>query len=677
DSSITSALLYIETPGTSSFYLDNVKTTVDSVGDAVPVTGISLDKDTLTLDKGEAATLNATVSPANADNKSVTWSSSDTNVATVVNGVVTAVNAGTATITAKTVEGNLVDTCNVTVNDNIALSIDKSYLVLQSIGASSTLNASVGEGITWSTSDPSVATVNNGVITAIGLGKVTITASLGNKSASCSVLVVGNVVYYKDFSDNVNPFIEWPNNVSSGAMQNGGTLTAANGYLTVAADAGYKGPGYKFTNTVNKTYKIYARVKNAGSAANQQVQFIDQTSSSASLQSYTINNTNWTLIEYTAVIAANSNKIICLTPSYNNGTLTYYVDDFLIVDVTGGDQQGGGEQPGTLPNLNSFYIANNASFDSSGKVIYLDSTNYQNFAKSTNSDSALLNKFTTWSGIRDVVKGIEYTVTINQATAVSGSSIKTNVLIQNKKSETWGGSYKNFTEDTGVSSVSGSAITITKTILFDNVSWSASDTEAGKIQLTLSDIYTSSPVSGTVTFKVIPKESAVPYFTDFYAAQNKSFDLSVSSKDSNWSDVYLNKENFKGIASGSGISDTELLDKFTTWGGVKEVVKQYEISVTIDSGKALSDNLQANILVQNQKTNDGWNGSYKQYPVDATVSTVSGSSITLTKTIVLSNETWDASDNYLGKISLQFKNADASVPLKGTWSIKVVANNKN
>ena len=81
----------------------------------VAVTGVTLDKSEATLQIGGTVTLTATVVPANADNKSVNWTSSDNNVATVANGVVTAVAAGNATITVKTVDGNYTATCAITV----------------------------------------------------------------------------------------------------------------------------------------------------------------------------------------------------------------------------------------------------------------------------------------------------------------------------------------------------------------------------------------------------------------------------------------------------------------------------------------------------------------------------------------------------------------------------------
>ena len=92
------------------------KSTVEEV---LP-TGITLSKTSLSIAKGKSAALTATVAPSNATDKSVTWSSSNTAVATVSNGTVKGVKAGTATITAKTSNGKTA-TCKVTVTDVTAL----------------------------------------------------------------------------------------------------------------------------------------------------------------------------------------------------------------------------------------------------------------------------------------------------------------------------------------------------------------------------------------------------------------------------------------------------------------------------------------------------------------------------------------------------------------------------
>ena len=81
----------------------------------VAVTGVTVSPDTLDLTVGASSTLTATVAPDNATNKNVTWSSDNACATVDANGKVTAVSAGTATITATTVDGGKTDTCTVTV----------------------------------------------------------------------------------------------------------------------------------------------------------------------------------------------------------------------------------------------------------------------------------------------------------------------------------------------------------------------------------------------------------------------------------------------------------------------------------------------------------------------------------------------------------------------------------
>lgn len=88
-----------------------------------PINGITLDQTVATLTEGETLTLTATVSPDDATDKTVTWSTSDASVATVENGVVTAVAEGTATITAKA--GDKEATCVVTVKASVPDDIDQ------------------------------------------------------------------------------------------------------------------------------------------------------------------------------------------------------------------------------------------------------------------------------------------------------------------------------------------------------------------------------------------------------------------------------------------------------------------------------------------------------------------------------------------------------------------------
>jgi len=82
----------------------------------VPVTQVTLNKNAISLEVGEAETLIATVAPENATNITVSWTSSNLEVATVANGLVRGVEVGTATITVTTKDGNFTAKCEVTVN---------------------------------------------------------------------------------------------------------------------------------------------------------------------------------------------------------------------------------------------------------------------------------------------------------------------------------------------------------------------------------------------------------------------------------------------------------------------------------------------------------------------------------------------------------------------------------
>lgn len=112
--------------GGTSYYLhvltvDNAGNKEEKLSDAVtvttPVTGVSLNQTSATMEIGATLQLTATVSPSNATNKAVTWSSSNSTAASVdSNGLVTALAAGSATITVRTNDGSKTATCNVTVN---------------------------------------------------------------------------------------------------------------------------------------------------------------------------------------------------------------------------------------------------------------------------------------------------------------------------------------------------------------------------------------------------------------------------------------------------------------------------------------------------------------------------------------------------------------------------------
>ncbi len=256
--------------------------TVTAAG--VPVTGIALDKTELTLTEGETGTLSATVTPENATNKKVKWTSSDTKVATVDDkGVVTAVKKGTATVTAATEDGNKTAACKVTVNEKppavvpvTGVTLDQTALTLK-VGETVTLSATVtpdnatNKNLSWSTNNVGIAKVDaSGLVTAVAPGTATITASAGGQSATCTVTVeaeapppvsvtgvtldrntlemkVGDAPVTLNAAvapaDAANQAVTWSSGNEAVATVSGGTVTAVGAGTTTitvtTADGGY------------------------------------------------------------------------------------------------------------------------------------------------------------------------------------------------------------------------------------------------------------------------------------------------------------------------------------------------------------------------------------------------------------------------------------------------------
>ena len=167
----------------------------------VAANGVTLTPNKATLNVGKKQTLTATVLPADATNKNVTWVSSDTSVATVENGVVTAVGKGTATITVTTADGGYTATCEVTVKLPVsAVTLNETSTALV-VGNTKQLTATVAPAnaddstLVWTSGNAKVATVDqNGLVTAVGVGTTTITATAGDKSATCTVTVTAKPV---------------------------------------------------------------------------------------------------------------------------------------------------------------------------------------------------------------------------------------------------------------------------------------------------------------------------------------------------------------------------------------------------------------------------------------------------------------------------------------------------
>ena len=172
----------------------------------VSVSSVKLDKDSIILGVGETNTLIATVLPDKATNKTVTWTSSNVLVASVMpNGLITALSKGTTTIVVTTIDGGYSASCTVKVDDIPVtdVKLNKNSLVLD-IDETATLIATVfpenatNKEVYYTINNPAVAIVGgaNGTITPIGLGKATITATTldGGKTDKCELEVIKRVL---------------------------------------------------------------------------------------------------------------------------------------------------------------------------------------------------------------------------------------------------------------------------------------------------------------------------------------------------------------------------------------------------------------------------------------------------------------------------------------------------
>ena len=174
---------------------DSITVTVNEI----PMEGIAVNTPSATIAKGETVQLSVIYYPENTtDNRQVTWTSEDDSIADVdENGLVTAVKVGTTTIKAQV--GNWEATCEIEVNAPLkGITLNENKVTLYKGTTENTTNLSViydpidttdVKDVTWTSQNPSVATVEDGVVTAVGAGSAIIEAKVGEFVATCEVEV--------------------------------------------------------------------------------------------------------------------------------------------------------------------------------------------------------------------------------------------------------------------------------------------------------------------------------------------------------------------------------------------------------------------------------------------------------------------------------------------------------
>ena len=161
----------------------------------VAATSVGLDKTTTSIEVGETETLAATLSPANASNQNVTWTSSNDAVATVADGVVTAVAAGTATITVTTEDGSFTATCDVTVTPVVLPIV--TLPTSSRTGYSSSVESSDINGTDYAMNGRKAYSLSNGgsmtlkVPSTTHISKIRIIGTSADNSTASTVTITG------------------------------------------------------------------------------------------------------------------------------------------------------------------------------------------------------------------------------------------------------------------------------------------------------------------------------------------------------------------------------------------------------------------------------------------------------------------------------------------------------
>ena len=213
----------------------------------IPVSSVTLNQPAAEMIVGETVQLSATILPSNATEKALTWASSKQSVATVSNsGLVTAVAEGTSTITVSA--GGKSANCAITVKEKVipvtSVALNKTELSLN-VGGEYMLVATVKPDdatdkiINWKSSDESVVTVKDGKVTAKKEGSATVTATAGDKSASCKVTIDNNNVIYYTSSDGKSVTPLWPEHFGAIIISN--TYENGQGKLTFDGNVTYIG----------------------------------------------------------------------------------------------------------------------------------------------------------------------------------------------------------------------------------------------------------------------------------------------------------------------------------------------------------------------------------------------------------------------------------------------------
>ncbi|MCF0053448.1 Ig-like domain-containing protein [Dyadobacter sp. LJ53] len=248
----------------------------------IAVSGVTIAA-TASVGVNNSVTLVASVEPVNATNKTLTWSTSDAGIVSVSqSGVLTGVAPGTATVTVTSQDGAKTASSVVTVSNVLITSITLNKpTATVGVGDTTTIKAAVApvnvsnKTVVWSSSNPSVATVNaTGIVTAVAVGNATITATAqdagGVSSGSALTIVSAGSCGILTNNGFESGFVDWIRNPNAGAATIGTSAQSGLKSAVITADQGAINYGKTIPVTGGReiTFEVWAKVEGTPNPAN-------------------------------------------------------------------------------------------------------------------------------------------------------------------------------------------------------------------------------------------------------------------------------------------------------------------------------------------------------------------------------------------------------------------------
>lgn len=580
--------------------------------------GITISESSRTVYQTNIFDLNATATPSN---QIISWSTSNSNVATVSNGRVTAVNPGTATITASvTCYGETYSaSCNVTVKE-VSVKLDQtSKTVYQTDEFVLTATATPpGQMINWTSSNSNIAEVSNGKVVAIDPGEATITASFiyGGKtfSASCKVtvkkvsielnihsksLVIGDVSTLTAITSPTGLAVTWEStNNMIASVSNGKINTTASGNVTISAIMTYNGKEYSDTcnvTVVEPSVKInFSQVK---ISKNETFKLSGETIPVGQKITWKSEDPNICSIDSTGVVTGKSigNTMVYATITY--GGASYKASCNVIV----------GEPKVTLNKTSmTMYVSDTQSLIAS--VIAVDGVDISSETKSdiiwSSSDSSIITVDSNGS-----VKGIAVgTATITAKYSFCGISYTASckVTVDGKPGISLNKSL--------LSMYIGDTSTLIETVTPANstVTWSSSNSRVASVN---SNGKVSAISNGSATITASIRYNGVTYFSDCLVTvtkptitlsssngtiyQGDSISISATTKPSGYSIIWSSSNTkvatvSNGKITGRSAGNATITAKFTYAGNTYSAtysitVKAISLTLSSYSGSSNTD----------------------------------------------------------------------------------------